>query len=128
MNLFFQSGEAFLESFFKPELLKVRAVSKVVQHLIFSDRARRAGLSNDEINQKLKSLDDEEIVSLNHLSLEPKECPNCPNEFHPNLLEETRLDGNEVISCQGCRSKLWLAVDDEHYGTIVMIHKPERRS
>lgn len=99
----------------------------VVQWTVAYERFLRAGISRDEIPALIEEMGKEHVLWINRWAAEPQECPNCRNEFHPKVLENARLDGDETITCQGCRSKLWLTVDEEHYGTIAVIYQPQDR-
>ena len=109
-------------------MLSRREITDMAQWNAAYARLLRAYIPRDEIPALLREMGMEHIRHINLIAREQRECPNCPNEFHPNVLDDARMDGNKTITCQGCRSKLWLAVDEEHYGTIVMIHKPTNKS
>ncbi|CAM3467864.1 hypothetical protein [Halomonas lysinitropha] len=105
-----------------------RELTNTVQWSLVYERLLRAGIPRDEIPDLIRKMGMEHVRWINREAMEPQECPNCPNEFHPKVLEDARLDGKETIICQGCRSKLWLVVDEEHYGTVPVIHKPTVKS
>lgn len=98
-----------------------------VQHTLIWERLLRGGVPCGEIPELIEAMGKEHMRWINREAMEPKPCPNCPNHFDARLLEDARLNGNSTLVCQGCRSSLWLVVDEEHYGTVPVARKPSKR-
>lgn len=105
-----------------------RDLSRMVQWNLAYERLLRAFVPRERIPVILQEMGMEHIRDINQAAADPKDCPNCSNEFHPNVLEDTRLDGKNTIVCQGCRSKLWLMIDEGHYGTVPVVTPPKKGS
>jgi hypothetical protein len=82
------------------------------------DQLLRGGVARDDIHGLTERMEPEHLRWIIREAMEPKPCPNCSNQFDARLLEDARLDGQQTMVCQGCRSTVWLVVDEEHYGTV----------